>query len=1532
MAATKGLMDHLFMAACEWFLMFWVFIDAALASSLTKFAQYCELQIPCLLCSRFDHFFGNEEPVSNLSLFCNKHQGDISCLIYCDLHNKLADVREMCEDCLRSVTLQSRSNLECLRFVVSAVGREKEGYRKSNKNFVCVSSGIRTCCCCRRRWRAKSGGRAMVHHPNMVGSGEAKGNTKPPLPRVSRRNRSRRPDNLKKMRNKIKHRRVNPSFPIGFPEFRFTSDSEFDFLFSDDDDGSYKVVGIGERGLEDDSFAVGSKNDENESGTLRRRAYSTSDLGSLLLEAQLNESRRIRSASLTPNCLIGHGLPEMNKKLNVMQFPHGKTREFDLSKAQRDKKPSSSNGYEILDASQDQYKIFTRHSFSAADLRSALIREMLRDDSVPRRSASVTPNTSSGYGMGEDHFPKSQSRPKAKRYKKSRNTNKGKGSLDDSVVSRKTSGHHTHNQNQVPRRHSCSVFHVGNGILLNMPVDESLTSRSIDHGMEEPKKSKLRKGEKENNPLPPTGHFTKRCGYHLISFDMGSPVLVENHRGQSSRNRSASVTPNGYGYGEPKRLKHQNRPNTSHPYEFRSHNHGKTKKDKKQLPSMNSNNRLSSPPNVRNEFLATSLDDSVISRNSDNKKAKRHGSLDDSVVSRRTYQNQFGIPRRHSVSSFDLGRALLLEMQLDESSNSHSSSHHSTEPNSMHSHHRRSKKDKHPLPLPPNSISLDDSVVSKNRGSYNQHSGPRRHSYSVLELGCAILLNMKPDETPTDSASLDPNDYVGHGSALQKDKKHLPPMSSVKGFGSSSDVRSDLSIDKAKRHGSLDDSVVVSRSMGSQNQQETPRRHSISAFDLGRALLVEMYLDESLKRCYASSVPNCSAGILSNELSQSSLQNQPSSHSSDHNSMHSAPFPHQKSKLPPPYSSIDHRSDRLTTSSKEADEYKSLDDSFVVSRNTSEYDQYKSPRRHSYSVYEMGLTPNHSVGHNLDEPKNSKTESRPNYLNARQRGEGSRHKRCRKDVGSSVDARSDSLYKPDGNVSFDDSYISYNRDNQNRHSGLSRSAYSTSDLRSLHLQQLNFHEGSTGKSSASLTGELNWLTFQTGTNSCSLEFGHLSSKPGGSYRKRKKYDYPKAKKSKKSLPSTNYVKVVANYASDTDQSDGYVSFDDAIGSSNEDSRATRYNVFSRNSQSATDLGSAYLLDMNLEDNLRRRAASMTPNCETGYPKSPTGPSRYHSPEPDSPHPVQFHIEEPKKRDPHEFEKDKKPPLHPTSSDVSTNIKSDLCTSCLDKIDGRSMDGRSICDSEIDGSADKQKLQAEDDLRCMRLLQSELEAERNAATVAAHHAMNMITRLQQEKAALQMEALQYLRMMEEQAEYDMEALQKANELVEEKENEIQDLLDELEHYRRKYGDQSTRNVRAPIKSLEEEKRYVLQWLSTLEQKLNQIASVQTSNGMSNGDVRNKEKVHLNDENNLSISKGVHDKSLENENRLVDLSTVEHEIAYLKEKMEAFEADIEFLKHACNALNSDEGLEFIQEISLQIQDLRSFMFDRKYISSS
>ncbi|KAG4964063.1 hypothetical protein AAZX31_14G199800 [Glycine max] len=135
---------------------------------------------------------------------------------------------------------------------------------------------------------------------------------------------------------------------------------------------------------------------------------------------------------------------------------------------------------------------------------------------------------------------------------------------------------------------------------------------------------------------------------------------------------------------------------------------------------------------------------------------------------------------------------------------------------------------------------------------------------------------------------------------------------------------------------------------------------------------------------------------------------------------------------------------------------------------------------------------------------------------------------------------------------------------------------------------------------------------------------------------------------------------------------------------------------------------------------------------------------------------------------------------------------------------RSVDGlhylhkrESVADDSVDGSVASEvecgdpvltinllKTALKTERRALSAVYQELEEERSASAVAANQTMAMITRLQEEKAAMQMEALQYQRMMEEQSEYDQEALQLLNELMMKREKEKQELEEELEEYRQK----------------------------------------------------------------------------------------------------------------------------------------------------
>eukprot|EP00252_Welwitschia_mirabilis_P005837 TRINITY_DN16441_c0_g1_i1.p1 TRINITY_DN16441_c0_g1~~TRINITY_DN16441_c0_g1_i1.p1 ORF type:complete len:1082 (-),score=258.06 TRINITY_DN16441_c0_g1_i1:260-3505(-) len=131
-------------------------------------------------------------------------------------------------------------------------------------------------------------------------------------------------------------------------------------------------------------------------------------------------------------------------------------------------------------------------------------------------------------------------------------------------------------------------------------------------------------------------------------------------------------------------------------------------------------------------------------------------------------------------------------------------------------------------------------------------------------------------------------------------------------------------------------------------------------------------------------------------------------------------------------------------------------------------------------------------------------------------------------------------------------------------------------------------------------------------------------------------------------------------------------------------------------------------------------------------------------------------------------------------------------------------------SEIEGESevDRLKRHLQYSQKYSANLYTELDAERNASADAANQAMAMITRLQEEKAAIQMEALQYQRMVEEQAEYDQEALRLMNELLEKREKEIKDLERELQLYRKRFLSGKAKKLKGKHrKTLEEETRSI-----------------------------------------------------------------------------------------------------------------------------
>ncbi|XP_019164937.1 PREDICTED: myosin-binding protein 2 [Ipomoea nil] len=356
----------------------------------------------------------------------------------------------------------------------------------------------------------------------------------------------------------------------------------------------------------------------------------------------------------------------------------------------------------------------------------------------------------------------------------------------------------------------------------------------------------------------------------------------------------------------------------------------------------------------------------------------------------------------------------------------------------------------------------------------------------------------------------------------------------------------------------------------------------------------------------------------------------------------------------------------------------------------------------------------------------------------------------------------------------------------------------------------------------------------------------------------------------------------------------------------------------------------------------------------------------------------------------------------------------------DSASEESLDGSVIGD--LDGldpvsSIERLKTALKSERKALHALYTELEEERSASAVAANQTMAMINRLQEEKASMQMEALQYQRMMDEQSEYDQEALQLLNELMVKREKERQELEKELEVYRKRvlefeakervavlkrskdngsarsafssascsngeedsdglsidlnqeakdesfYAHQESStpaddvlNLEDSLADFEGERMAILEQLKVLEEKLITMDYEDSKgeiNGHSNGYAKEMNGKHqilssmgksllplfddaLSDDENGDVaphengfySNGVvHDSDittgdyddLQNNNKRV---AVEEELDCLHERLQALEADREFLKHCISSLKKgDKGMDLLQEILQHLRDLRN-----------
>ncbi|CAM0883398.1 unnamed protein product [Alopecurus aequalis] len=280
----------------------------------------------------------------------------------------------------------------------------------------------------------------------------------------------------------------------------------------------------------------------------------------------------------------------------------------------------------------------------------------------------------------------------------------------------------------------------------------------------------------------------------------------------------------------------------------------------------------------------------------------------------------------------------------------------------------------------------------------------------------------------------------------------------------------------------------------------------------------------------------------------------------------------------------------------------------------------------------------------------------------------------------------------------------------------------------------------------------------------------------------------------------------------------------------------------------------------------------------------------------------------------------------------------------------SLDGSIVSEMEGESSIDRLRRQIDLDRKSIHLLCRELEEERNAAAIAASQALAMITRLQDEKAAMQMEASHYRRMMEEQAEYDSEALAEANELLTQREQQVEELEAELENYRTQFEGRrppekqdhqllfEEQNTTTTL--LEDERAYISESLRKLENKLHLYSNNSTTD-LSNSDAIEDvltNKMPILDDDSLCCQKSsreTHDPILLSKeghsarmNGEVDISTFQEEISNLHKRLKMLEGDRDFLEHSINSLkNGKEGVQFIRGIACNLRELRAVAINNK-----
>lgn len=234
----QGFYTVLTSAACEWFLIFLLLINAVISYLLTTFARYCKLQTPCVLCSRIDHVINGEKLELYQNLLCSNHRSEISSLVSCRIHDKVSDGHGMCDECLMSFAPNDKLHSKTQRLLLGKLGPAlgNQGSQSSFTNRDTFTMGSKPCTCCGKFWNSMLSSqrslllkspRITVFKPDFT------------LPDIYRKNCRNHQNSLKRICDKpscsVKCNSDSLSNYAEYTEVKLASDSESEFAFSDDD-------------------------------------------------------------------------------------------------------------------------------------------------------------------------------------------------------------------------------------------------------------------------------------------------------------------------------------------------------------------------------------------------------------------------------------------------------------------------------------------------------------------------------------------------------------------------------------------------------------------------------------------------------------------------------------------------------------------------------------------------------------------------------------------------------------------------------------------------------------------------------------------------------------------------------------------------------------------------------------------------------------------------------------------------------------------------------------------------------------------------------------------------------------------------------------------------------------------------------------------------------------------------------------------------------------------------------------------------